>query len=95
MFYDGFMGYIQVVLFLGLMTPLIYFLHTGFISILKRESGSGELFLSLFFSPLLWCLFFVSVFESGGNGPTRLFGVFGLIISSYIVFKKLTDDSWN
>ena len=92
MFSDGFFGYIQSVIWLGLMTPLIYFLHTGFISILKRESGSGDQFLSLFFSPLVWIWFFTTL---TGNGPEILFGVGGLTISSYIVFKKLTDESWD
>jgi len=90
-FSDGIIGFIQVIFLIGLLTPLIYFIHTGFISILKREEGSGEMILSLFFSPLLWILFFVSIFEDGLNYPSRLFGVLGLIISVYVTINKIKD----
>ena len=93
-FYDGFIGYIQVITVIGFMTPVIYLIQTGFISILKREKGSWEMSLSLIFSPLLWILFLVSIFEDGQNNPTRLFGILGLMISVYVTVKKINNDHY-
>ena len=81
-FGDGIVGFIQVIFVIVFLTPLIYFCHTGFISILKREKGSGENILCLFFSPLATSL------------PKQIDGA-ALLFVSVLFIRNITDIEWN